>query len=242
MTSDDKPRRAGASAERVAELLRRRIISGDLSPGSPLREVAAATEFQVARTTLREAFRLLAADGLVDVTLYRGAFVRTLSVADVRDIYVVRRVLEVKAAEESVVADQSALDAVSTEHDKVQRAFAANAWHDVGTTSLGFHEAIVALLGSPQLSRFFHNVVAQLRLAFAYITDDEAFHRPWAPRDRAICAMLHSGQRNEAAAELRTYLDESERAVLDHMRATGLLDPSRKRTSRAVREPLPRKS
>lgn len=228
MTSDGEPRRAGASAERVAELLRRRIISGDLSPGTPLREVAAATEFQVARTTLREAFRLLTADGLLDVTPNRGAFVRSLSVADVRDIYVVRRVLEIQAAEESVVADQSALDAVSASHDTVQRAFAANAWHDVGTTSLAFHEAIVALLGSPQLSRFFHNVVAQLRLAFAYIADHEAFHRPWAPRDRAICAMLTSGQRQQAAAELRAYLDESERAVLDHMRSAGLLDASRR--------------
>lgn len=217
MSTGEAPRR-GASAERVAEQLRDRIIRGDLPPGRPLREVAAAAEFGVARTTLRESFRLLAAEGLVEATLYRGAVVKTLSAAEVRDIYVARRTLEVKAVEESVVAEPSALDALSTAIDRVQDVIDGGDWREAGTVSLGFHEAIVALLGSERLDTFFRSIAAQLRLAFANLTDEESFQRPWLARDREICAMVLAGRRQEAAAELRAYLDESERAVLDQIR------------------------
>lgn len=220
----DKTRHAGGSAVRVASELRDRIIAGDLPPGEPLREVAAAGELGVARTTLREAFRLLAADGLVEVVFNRGAVVKTLTAADVRDIYIARRTLEVKAAEESVLADQAALDALVDAIEAVRQAESAGAWREVGTASLGFHEAIVALLGSSLLDEFFRNLVARLRLAFGNAGDDEAFHRPWLPRDVEICALLRSGRRAEAAAELQAYLDGSERAVLDRMRMAGLLE------------------
>lgn len=220
----DKISRERGSAVRVAGELRDRIIRGDLPPGQPLREVAAADEFGVARTTLREAFRLLAADGLVEAVFNRGTLVKTLTAADVRDIYIARRTLEMQAAEESVLADQEALDALGDAIETVRQAEAAGDWRGVGTASLGFHETIVALLGSPLLDEFFRNIVARLRLAFGNAGDDEAFHRPWLPTDVEICAMLRSGRRAEAAAELRAYLDGSERAVLDRMRMAGLLD------------------
>lgn len=210
--------RGGASADRVAAQLRDRIIRGDLPPGQPLREVAAAAEFGVARTTLRESFRLLAADGLVEATLYRGAVVKTLSAAEVRDIYLARRALEVKAVEESVVADQAALDALAEAVDKVRDAAAAGDWREAGTLSLAFHGAVVALLGSERLNAFFRSLTAQLRLAFANLTDEEAFQRPWLARDSEIGAMVLAGRRQEAATELLAYLDESERAVLDQIR------------------------
>lgn len=214
----DGAKRGGASAERVAEQLRDRIIHGDLPPGQPLREVAAAGELGVARTTLRESFRLLAAQGLVEATLYRGAVVKTLSATEVRDIYVARRTLELTAVEESVVADETAFDALTTAIDRVNGAVAAGDWRLVGTASLGFHGALVALLGSERLDTFFRSLAAQLRLAFANLRDEESFQRPWVNRDAEICAMVTSGRRQEAIAELRTYLEESERAVLDEIR------------------------
>lgn len=222
----DKSNHAHGSAVRVAGELRDRIIAGDLAPGQPLREVAAAGELGVARTTLREAFRLLAADGLVEVVFNRGTVVKTLTAADVRDIYIARRTLEVEAAEESVLAGQEALDALMDAIEAVRQAESAGAWREVGTASLGFHETIVALLGSPLLDEFFRNIVARLRLAFGNAGDDEAFHRPFLPRDVEICAMLRSGRRAEAAGKLRAYLDGSERAVLDRMRMSGMLEES----------------
>lgn len=80
-------------------------------------------------------------------------------------------------------------------------------------------QAVVALLGSPRLDAFFRITGAQLRLAFAVMGDDAAFQAPWVTRDRKICDLIRGGRRQEAKGALRLYLDESERLVLDAVRA-----------------------
>jgi DNA-binding GntR family transcriptional regulator len=80
-------------------------------------------------------------------------------------------------------------------------------------------QAVVALLGSPRLDASFRITVAQLRLAFAVMGDDAALQAPWVTRDREICDLIRGGRRQEAKAALRLNLDESERLVLDAVRA-----------------------
>src|SRR5690242_2408542 len=80
-----------ASAERVADTLRERIASGDLTPGTALREELTAANLRVSRNTLREGIRLLVAEGLLVQKLHKGATVRALTIEEVQDIYIVRR-------------------------------------------------------------------------------------------------------------------------------------------------------
>src|SRR5215469_2467515 len=82
-----------AAALRAAATLRERIFIGDLPPATPLRETSIAAELGISRNTLREALRQLAAEGLIEQQLYKGAVVRTMTVEDVRDVYRVRRAL-----------------------------------------------------------------------------------------------------------------------------------------------------
>src|SRR5262245_65727869 len=82
---------ARASAERVADTLRERITSGDLPSGTALREESTAANLKVSRNTLREGIRLLVAEGLLVQKLHKGATVRTITIEEVQDIYVVRR-------------------------------------------------------------------------------------------------------------------------------------------------------
>lgn len=208
-----------ATAQRVAEILRERIVEGVLQPGTPLREAGVAAELAVSRNTLREALRLLASDGLVSIQLHRGAVVKALTREEIRDIYIVRRTLELRGLEESAFAPQVAFDAVEAAVSQAEAALAARSWQQVGTASLKFHQALVALLGSERFNAFFGNIVAQLRLAFAELGNDEAFQSPWIPRDRHIYELLRTGQRSQAARELREYLDDSERALLDLVRS-----------------------
>ena len=65
-----------STAERVADVLRELIIRGDLPAGTPLREQQLVGSLDVSRNTLREAFRLLGRERLVDYTLHRGVAVR----------------------------------------------------------------------------------------------------------------------------------------------------------------------
>jgi DNA-binding GntR family transcriptional regulator len=91
-------RRKGRLHTEAAESIRRRILSGDLPPGARLREVQVCEELSMSRTPVREAFRTLAAEGLVDLLPNRSVVVSTLHETDVADLFVVFADLEALAA------------------------------------------------------------------------------------------------------------------------------------------------
>ena len=88
--------------EEVAELLRQRIFSNQLAPGSWIDELKLADEYGISRTPLREALKVLATEGLVTMKVRRGAYVTDINAKDQRDVYHLLSLLEADAA--SVVA------------------------------------------------------------------------------------------------------------------------------------------
>lgn len=229
-----------AATERAAAALREQIVQGELVPGSPLREVALAAELDISRNTLREALRLLAAEQLVDLHRHRSAVVTVLSAEDIRDIFVVRRTVELRAVEDSALARPESLHAVQDAAAATERAAAAGGWRDVGTASLRFHQALVGMLDSARLNGLFRTVVAQQRLAFPVAADEADFQRPWVARDREICDLLVAGLRAAAGAALRRYLDDSEQAVLARMHpaAAALTGPGSARPADMTIDPI----
>jgi len=91
--------------EEVAELLRQRIFSRELEPGSWIDELKIAEEYGISRTPLREALKVLAAEGLVTMKVRRGAYVTEVSDKDLADVYHLLALLESDAA--AVVAQQA---------------------------------------------------------------------------------------------------------------------------------------
>lgn len=84
--------------EQVAERVRHRILSHSLSPGSWIDEQALAAEYGISRTPLREALKVLAAEGLVTMKLRRGAYVTETSTRDLSEVYHLLGLLEGDAA------------------------------------------------------------------------------------------------------------------------------------------------
>ena len=84
-----------STAEEVADSLREQILLGELAPGARLPEIPLSAAFEVSRNTLRDAFRLLEREGLVEHLPHRGGFVAQLAEADIRDLYRIRRILEI---------------------------------------------------------------------------------------------------------------------------------------------------
>ncbi|WP_046468178.1 GntR family transcriptional regulator [Allosalinactinospora lopnorensis] len=219
MTQDgSEPAEALSATDRVVDVLRGRILEGTLSPGAALRETSVATELDVSRNTLREALRLLTSEGLVTQAPNKGASVKAFTASEVRDIYRTRRVLEVQAATESAVADESRFTAMETAVAAKERAEQARLWREAGTASLRFHQALIAVLGSCRLNEFFRTLLAQLRLAWAESCDEERFQRGWAARDRELFELLRQGLRAQSVGVLLLYLEDSERQVLDGLR------------------------
>ena len=84
--------------EEVADLLRQRIFARQLEPGSWIDELKLAEEVGISRTPLREALKVLAAEGLVTMKVRRGAYVTEVNEKDLRDVYHLLALLESDAA------------------------------------------------------------------------------------------------------------------------------------------------
>ena len=198
-------------AERVAEVLRERIIDGSLPPATRLSEDQIAKTLGVSRNTLRESFKLLAHERLLEHKLNRGVFVRQIDAADVIDIYRVRRLVEVAAVRSADGVDTSQVTECiqvateAAEHDR---------WKDVGTADIRFHLALAALAGSPRVDEAMRQVFAELRLVFHAMNDPQAFHEPYLQRNIAIAGMVEAGRLDAAAEALTDYLRDAEATLL----------------------------
>lgn len=94
--------------EEVAELLRQRIFARELEPGSWIDEMRLAEEYGISRTPMREALKVLAAEGLVTMKVRRGAYVTEVNEKDQLDVYHLLSLLEADAA--AVVAERATDD------------------------------------------------------------------------------------------------------------------------------------
>ncbi|MDH5206418.1 MAG: GntR family transcriptional regulator [Hylemonella sp.] len=113
--------------EKVAERLRQRIIERELAPGSWIDEMKIAEDYGISRTPLREALKVLAAEGLVTMKVRRGAYVTEVSDQDMAEIYHLLGLLESDAAAD-VAAHASAeqLQSLQALHDELEAAAQAS--------------------------------------------------------------------------------------------------------------------
>ncbi|MEJ1091446.1 GntR family transcriptional regulator [Microbacterium istanbulense] len=197
----------------LADELRQHIIAGEFAPGSRLSESALAERFDVSRNTLREAFRVLSEQGLVEHIPHRGVSVASPTIADVVDIYRVRRVIECTALRESE-PEHPAVQRMRQALAEAEEHLPAEDWQRVGSANMAFHLAIVDLADSPRLARTYSDVAAELRLAFLKIDDPRSLHEPFVRKNRAVLTALVERGPQAAADELERYLIASERSVL----------------------------
>ena len=116
----------------VAELLRQRIFKRELEPGSWIDELRIAEEYGISRTPLREALKVLAAEGLVTMKVRRGAYVTEVSTTDLADVYHLLSLLESDAA--GVVATK-ATDAELAELKALHAELETAATHQIAGTA-----------------------------------------------------------------------------------------------------------
>jgi DNA-binding GntR family transcriptional regulator len=149
--------------QRVYDHLRDEILSGSLTPGAELSEVALAESLGVSRGPIREAVGRLASEGLVTVRPRRGAVVSSLSTEEFVELYQVREALELLAVKlavprlgsEDIAALQSLIDEMSTraERNQVAEFFEANT---------AFHARLVDASGNAKLADMYRQLLDQL--------------------------------------------------------------------------------
>jgi DNA-binding GntR family transcriptional regulator len=117
-----RPLARRALYEDVAERLRAQIFSRELDPGAWIDELRLAAEYGISRTPLREALKVLAAEGLVTMKPRRGAYVAEMSRDDVRHVYHLLALLESDAAADVARhADAAQLQRLQQLHDRLEK-------------------------------------------------------------------------------------------------------------------------
>jgi DNA-binding GntR family transcriptional regulator len=149
-------------AESVASRLRREILSGELSPGTPVPEIATAEWLGVSRVPVREAMLVLEQEGLLVFGPRGRARVRSLSPGDHLEIFHARLPLEKAAArlaaERCTEEDFAALEA------NIAATRQARTLAEVSLLDLDFHELIFRAARSPWLFRFWNLLRGELAL------------------------------------------------------------------------------
>lgn len=197
-------------SEQIANILRRAISRGNAKAGTKIPEVKVANALKVSRHSLRNAFLILADDGLVERHPNRGVFVRRPTPDDIREVYRVRRVLEPGALRNCKVS-QATAEALGAIVDSARTADLES----MANANQQFHRLLVAQAQSELLDGLMYRVLAWMRLAFS--NHDLPFYKEYLDRNEEIVRLLLRGEQGKAELALVDYLDTSERDVLNHM-------------------------
>lgn len=150
--------------ERIAGALRKAIVDSVLAPGARLLEQDLAQSLGVSRVPLREAFRVLAGEGLVVIQPHRGAVVSGRSDVELRELFAVRAMFESSAARLlAELRPQPALDALDAMVADMKSAVRANKLDDYSRLAARFHDLMVAECGNSLLVRLYDQIRTNLR-------------------------------------------------------------------------------
>jgi DNA-binding GntR family transcriptional regulator len=200
--------------EEVAQQLRDQIFAGTLFQGSFIDEGALCERLKISRTPLREALKVLTAEGLVRHEPRRGSFVSEVTEQDLDEIFPIIALLEGRCAYEAALnisdSDISALDGL---HDRLQQHAKFRRINDYYATNLTIHEAIITLANN----RWLALVIADLRkiLKLARL---QQLHAPGRLEQSlhehmAIYAALRARDCAGAEAAMRTHLTRQREAL-----------------------------
>jgi DNA-binding GntR family transcriptional regulator len=182
MQAERLPRTNLVSAARSA--IKRLIVTGQLSPGTPLKIEELATRLGVSSSPIREALRLLQSDGLVEIVPFCGATVRAFGHAELAEVYEIREFLETgalrKAAPDFPPDCIKKLEAAWAE---MQKAMAVGDQAAFLAADIAFHQGIVDMASNKQLSELY-STLAERGMCFMLGRDAALFNQ---------CRQEHSG-------------------------------------------------
>lgn len=200
--------------DKVAVELRRRIVDGTYAPGDRLTEDRLADAFGVSRNPVREAIRMLEAEGWLVAQPRRGAIVAQLSIQDVEDLFDIRLSLEVLAArlaaQRSSVAAADELDGLLAQAREATEAEQLDRLSELNTA---LHAAVCAHSGNAVLHAMMASLHTRLQWVYRQTAAERADHS-WAEHG-ALVAAIRAGDADAAAAAARTHVINARRTALD---------------------------
>lgn len=223
-----KPAQRDRLADQAHASIRAAIVKGDFAMGERLVETQLASELQMSRAPIREAFQRLAKEGLVSEHPHHGMFVTTLSAADVVDFYNVRLGIEAGAVRLFMRRGRST-ESLWGKIAAMAQAAERNDMTSVVRTELEFHRIICEGSGNDLLLRLFSELEGQLMLvmglddaSFEHLHDVAAEHEP-------VVQAIEEDSPEAAVAAMEEHILSTVRDLIARLGGddSGLLEPLR---------------
>jgi DNA-binding GntR family transcriptional regulator len=200
--------------QEVAERLRQRIFAHELTPGTWIDEQKLAEQYGISRTPLREALKVLASEGLVDLRPRRGCYVTEISRQDMDDIFPLIAMLEGRCAVEAVKrakpADISALKSIHEQLEAAAREGRIDAFFE---SNQEFHKKIQELSGNRWLLSVIQDLRKVLKLSRLHSLSLEGRLQQSLDEHRLIMAAVQSGDAVKAEKLMHDHLLSSREAL-----------------------------
>lgn len=199
----------------VAAELRTGIISGNLRAGERLIEAELAEGYDVSRGPIRDAFKILLAEGLVEVRR-QGVVVASVGASDINDLYSLRAALEKLALSSFMQAgNPKQLSQLKTPVDRMQEAAVAGDLEAFGVADIEFHNTLCLLSGHKRLADVWgqYRAILMAFLRQTIFVEEHDLHASQA-KHLELYKLIEDGREDEACAELVRHLEESRRRMV----------------------------
>ncbi|HSH88663.1 MAG TPA: GntR family transcriptional regulator [Ramlibacter sp.] len=223
MTADIISIPRAALHEHVAQRLRQMLVENRIAPGAKLNERELAEILEVSRTPLREAIKMLAAEGLVELVPNRGAIAVSLTETDVLNTFEVMAGLESLSgglAAERITDEE--LAEIKAMHFEMMAAYTRQDLSAYYSLNARIHNAINAAAKNPVLTSTYNQVNARLQaLRFRSNQDGDKWKRAMKEHEKMVEALVaHDAQAMREV--LLTHLYNKRDVVIDQMRRGAL--------------------
>lgn len=206
--------------QEVAATLREQIFAGVYASGSFLDEVVLCERLQISRTPLREALKVLTAEGLLRHEPRRGCFINEVTERDLDDIFPVIALLEGRCAYEAARhATDADLAALTTLHERLNSHAKAGRIQEYYETNFVIHEAIITLANNRWLAQAIADLRKILKLSRLKSLGAPGRLQQSLAEHMTVFAAIQSRDSDGAEAAMRTHLTRQRDALRDLSRS-----------------------
>lgn len=205
---------AATLAEQLYSILEQAIIDGTLSPGERLHADELAKYFGVSRIPVRETLRALDANGWIEIRPRHGTYVRKRSSEELSNLFEVRSILEVEAAQ---LAAQRRTDEQLTELfvlvDHGHECSSSGDLRGFAEANRSFHELVAQCAANDVLAKILHDIGLRVRWYFATVSLERSRHSTEEHALMVRALQLKDGTR--AATLARSHVEATREVIQD---------------------------
>jgi len=203
-------------SELIAEQLRSRIWDKDMAFGERLLETDLAGEYDVSRSTIREALKILEAEELVVSQARKGTYVADFTGEDFNEMIELRTLLE-------TVAFKKALPKLNEDHmkelesiiKKMENKAQEKDWNALFDLDTKFHSYIVHLCGNTRIVKIYASLQVQIRTFLMHLDKYYSSHQSFYEEHKDLYEALASKNEKKVEEKVRTHIEYVEEKLLD---------------------------